>query len=178
MALVTDPAPTARQGTLLDRKRLLGLLDEAVTRQVTVICAPPGSGKTSLLRTWVERARRPERIVFISPRDEDNEQGFWLSILAQLQRKRDRGTPAPAYNGAALVNRVLSELREKPAPTVLIVDDAHELGQDALANLATLLGRLPPEVRAVVATRRDLRLGTHQLRIDGDLAEIRAGQLT
>ena len=170
-----EPGVSGQRG-LLDRARLLGLLDEGVSRAVTVICAPPGSGKTSLLRTWVEHARDAYRIVLVSPRSEDDEQGFWLSILAQLQH--ERGTPTPVFNGATMVNRVLSELREERVPTILIVDDAHELGQDTLANLATLLSRLPHDVHAVVATRRDLRIGTHQLRIAGDLAEIRAEQLT
>jgi LuxR family transcriptional regulator, maltose regulon positive regulatory protein len=176
MTLVTNRGTVARQGALLDRERLRNLLDEAVTRQVTVICAPAGSGKTSLLRTWIKHAGSTYRIVFISPRGEDDEQGLWLSLLAQLQC--ERGTPTPKFDGAAMVNRVVSELSEHDAPTILIVDDAHELGQDALANLATLLGRLPLHVRAVVATRRDLRLGTHQLRVAGDLAEIRTEKLT
>jgi len=91
------------QRGLLDRERLLGLLDESVARQVTVISAPPGSGKTSLLRTWVEHGHGTDRLVFLSVRSEDGEQGFWLSILAQLQR--ERGTPAPGFNGAAMVMR-------------------------------------------------------------------------
>ena len=166
----------SRPRGLLDRERLLKLLDEAVTRQVTVISAPPGSGKTSLLRTWIEDARAVHRVVFVSARREDDEQGFWLSLLAQLQQARP--TPTPVFSGAAMVDRVLSELREDSAPTVLIVDDAHELGPDALANLATLLGRLDTHVHAVIATRHDLRLGTHQLRVAGELAEIRAKELT
>jgi LuxR family transcriptional regulator, maltose regulon positive regulatory protein len=172
----TNQGVAARQRGLLDRERLRNLLDEAVTRQVTVISAPPGSGKTSLLRTWIEHARGTYRIVFISARGEEDEQGFWLSLLAQLQHAR--GTPTPVFSGPAMVNRVLSELREDSTPTILIVDDAHELGQDALANLATLLGRLALHVHAVIATRRDLRLGTHQLRVAGELAEIRAEKLT
>jgi LuxR family transcriptional regulator, maltose regulon positive regulatory protein len=166
----------SRQRDLLDRERLLNLLDEAVTKQVALICAPPGSGKTSLLRTWVERARDTYRLVFISARGEDDEQGFWLSLLAQLQRARS--TPTPVFNGPAMVNRVIAELSGDSTPTLLIVDDAHELGQEALANLATLVGKLPVHVHAVIATRHDLRLGTHQLRVAGDLAEIRAGNLT
>jgi LuxR family maltose regulon positive regulatory protein len=166
----------SRHRGLLDRERLRNLLDEAVTRQVTIICAPPGSGKTSLLRTWVEHARGTYRLVLISARGEEDEQGFWLALLAQLQHAR--GTPTPVFDGPAMVNRVLTDLGAESTPTILIVDDAHELGQAALANLAALLGRLPAHVHAVIATRRDLRLGTHQLRIAGDLAEIRADNLT
>src|SRR5476649_2202399 len=87
----------APQRGLLERERLLKLLDEAVTRQVTVISAPPGSGKTSLLRTWIEHARTAYRVAFISARDEEDEQGFWLALLAQLQQAR--GAPAPVFSG-------------------------------------------------------------------------------
>jgi LuxR family transcriptional regulator, maltose regulon positive regulatory protein len=162
-------------GGLLDRERLLNALDEAVTRRVTVISAPAGSGKTSLLRTWIERPLGTYRVVFISARSEEDEQGFWLALIAGLQH--ERGTPTPGFSGAAMVNRVLSELGEDSTPTILVIDDAHELGQDALANVATLLGGLPLHVHAVIATRRDLRLGTHQLRVAGELAEIRAEKL-
>src|SRR5476649_1498243 len=90
-ALSTNHGAALRQRGLLDRERLRNLLDEAVARQVTVICAPAGSGKTSLLRTWIEHARATYRVVFISARGEDDEQGFWLSLLAQLEHAR--GTP-------------------------------------------------------------------------------------
>src|ERR1700686_507237 len=162
-------------GGLLDRERLLNALDEAVTRRVTVISAPAGSGKTSLLRTWIERPLGTYRVVFIATRSEEDEQGFWLALIAGLQHAR--GTPTPGFSGAAMVNRVLSELSEDSTPTILVIDDAHELGQDALGNVATLLRGLPLHVHAVVATRRDLRLGTHQLRVAGELAEIRAEKL-
>jgi LuxR family maltose regulon positive regulatory protein len=166
----------APQLGLLERGRLLKLLDEAVKRQVTVISAPPGSGKTSLLRTWIEHARSAYRIAFISARDEEDEQSFWLALLAQLQHAR--GVPAPVFSGAAMVARVLGELGEDTTPAILIVDDAHELGLDTIASLAMLVSKLPAHVRAVIATRHDLRLGTHQLRIAGELAEIRARELT
>jgi LuxR family transcriptional regulator, maltose regulon positive regulatory protein len=147
-----------------------------VTRQVTVISAPPGSGKTSLLRTWIEHARAAFRVAFLSARDEEDEQAFWLSLLAQLQHAR--GAPAPVFSGAVMVARVLAELDEDTTPAILIVDDAHELGPDAVANLATLVSKLPAHVHAVIATRHDVRLGTHRLRIAGELAEIRAKELT
>ena len=144
MAIVTNTRVPAGQGALLDRARLRTLLDEAVTKAVTIICAPAGSGKTSTLRTWIEHARRTYRIVLVSARSEHDEQGFWLSLLAQLQN--GPCTPTPTFDGAAMVNRLLSELGESNPPTLLIIDDAHDLGQDALVNLASLLSRLPSHV--------------------------------
>jgi LuxR family maltose regulon positive regulatory protein len=76
------------------------------------------------------------------------------------------------------VHKVLSELEESCDRFVLVIDDLHELSSpEAAGQLTALLTRLPPGVRAIVATRRDLPLRLHKLRLAGDLAEIRAVQL-
>src|SRR6201985_166108 len=77
-----------------------------------------------------------------------------------------------------MVDKVLSELEESRDRFVLVIDDLHELSTpEAAGQLTALLTRLPPGVRAIVATRRDLPLRLHKLRLAGDLAEIRAAQL-
>ncbi len=77
-----------------------------------------------------------------------------------------------------MADRVLSELADAPGGITLVVDDLHELtSPEALAQLTRLLTSLPPRVRAIVATRHDVRLGLHQLRLAGELAEIRAADL-
>ena len=77
-----------------------------------------------------------------------------------------------------MVDRVLSELADARGDITLVIDDLHELtSPEALAQLARLLTNLPPRVHAMLATRHDLRLGLHQLRLAGELAEIRAADL-
>ena len=77
-----------------------------------------------------------------------------------------------------MVGRVLSELAGQRGPVILIIDDLHELhSPDALDQLSRLLMNLPGDVHAVLASRRDLRLRLHQLRLAGELAEIRAADL-
>ena len=77
-----------------------------------------------------------------------------------------------------MVDKVLSALEESCDCFVLVIDDLHELSSpEAAGQLTALLTRLPPGVRAIVATRRDLPLRLHKLRLAGDLAEIRAAQL-
>ena len=77
-----------------------------------------------------------------------------------------------------MVDRVLSELADARDGITLVIDDLHELhSPEALAQLTRLLTNLPPHVHAILATRRDLRLRLHQLRLAGELAEIRAADL-
>ena len=77
-----------------------------------------------------------------------------------------------------MVDRVLSELADARADLMLVIDDLHELNSpDALAQLTRLLTNLPLGAHAVLTTRHDLRLGLHQLRLAGELAEIRAADL-
>jgi LuxR family transcriptional regulator, maltose regulon positive regulatory protein len=174
-------AGAARSG-LIDRHDLIAALDQAADKRVTIISAPAGSGKTSLLHAWAERPGQDRRVAFVSvmPGLPDAKQ-FWLVLLGEVRAATggaERSPAAPGFNGPVMVDKVLSELAESGEPVVLIVDDAHELSSaEATEQLAALLNGLPPNAHAIVATRRDLPLRLHQLRLAGELAEIRAGQL-
>ncbi len=174
-------ACAARPG-LIDRHDLVAALDRAAGKQVTIISAPAGSGKTSLLQAWAERAGQQRRIAFMSVRPGQHDaQLFWLALLGAVRVATGGAEPppaAPGFNGQAMVDKVRSELAASGGPFVLIIDDLHELSSaEAAGQLTALLTSLPPGVHAVVATRRDLPLRLHQLRLAGELAEIRAAQL-
>jgi LuxR family maltose regulon positive regulatory protein len=171
----------ARPG-LIDRHDLVAALDRAAGKRVTVISAPAGSGKTSLLRAWAGRPGQDRRIAFVSvPRGQHDAQLFWLALLGAVRAATGgaQSPPAaPGFNGQAMVDTMLSELAAAGGQFVLIIDDLHELSSaEATGQLTSLLANLPPGVHAVVATRRDPPLRLHQLRLAGELAEIRAAQL-
>ena len=87
-------------------------------------------------------------------------------------------TAAPDLDGWAMVERLLKDLAPLADRLWLVIDDMHELGSaEALAQLELLVMRAPPELRFVLATRHDLRLGLHRLRLEGELTEIRAADL-
>jgi LuxR family transcriptional regulator, maltose regulon positive regulatory protein len=152
---------------------------------VTVISAPAGSGKTSLLRAWADGPGQPYRLAVVQVRrDQQDSQQFWLAVLSAV--RHPRGTPGegeplaatPEFNQGAIADRVRSELAANDDRTYLIIDDLHELtSPEALRQLTRLLEMLPPQVHAVLATRRSLPLRLHKLRLAGELAEIRTADL-
>ena len=167
-------APVSKDaGSLLAREDLLELLDRAVTRRLTVLSAPPGSGKTSLLRAWADRPPNAHRVAFVSvERDQPDAQGFWSSVLNAMDPQAQ-----PAATDHA-VEAVLSAFAEHVEPAVLIIDDLHELkSPDALAELEQLLTMLPSSARIVLSSRRDPPIRLHQLRLADEIAEIRARDL-
>jgi LuxR family maltose regulon positive regulatory protein len=170
---------------LIARDDLLATLDRAVASKVTIISAPAGSGKTSLLRAWAGRPEQRHGLAVVQvQRGQHDAQQFWLAVLSAVRHASgttSSGEPpaaTPEFNWRAMVDRVLSALKDHRGRVVLVIDDLHELhAPDALAQLTRLLTNLPPNAHAVLATRRDLRLGLHRLRLAGELAEIRGEDL-
>ncbi len=174
------PGPPAPR--LIQRGELLASLDRAAEAKVTLISAPAGGGKTSLLRAWADGPGQSYRLAVVQvQRDQQDSQQFWLAVLSAIRQAPGEGeqlAATPEFNQAAIADRVRSELAEYHDRTYLIIDDLHELtSPEALTQLTRLLEKLPPHVHAILATRRDLPLRLHKLRLAGDLAEIRAVDL-
>jgi LuxR family maltose regulon positive regulatory protein len=152
---------------------------------VTVVSAPAGSGKTVLLRSWVGEAGLAERAAWVPVgRGERDPQRFWLAVLGALRQTVPGSvlvralTAAPDLDGWEIVERLLKDLAPLDEPLWVVIDDLHELGSDqARQQLELLLMRAPPQLRFVLATRHDMRLGLHRLRLEGELTEIREADL-
>jgi ATP/maltotriose-dependent transcriptional regulator MalT len=170
-------------GGVVARRGLWELLSGSA--RVTVVSAPPGSGKTVLLRSWIGQAGLAERAAWVPVgRDERDPQRLWLAVLGALRETVPGSqlvrelTAAPDLDGWAMVERLLKDLAPLDEPLWLILDDVHELGSDqARRQLELLLMRAPEELRFVLVTRHDVRLGLHRLRLEGELTEIRTGDL-
>src|SRR5215469_16231500 len=165
-------------GGVVARPRLSGGL--GARARVSLVSAPAGSGKTMLLRSWISQSGLPERVAWVpAGRGERDPPGFWLSVLAALRQTGPGSalvrelTAAPDLDGWVITERLLTDLALLDEALWLVVDDMHELGGEALRQLELLILRAPPGLRFVLATRHDVRLGLHRLRLEGGLAEIR-----
>jgi LuxR family maltose regulon positive regulatory protein len=176
--------PAVSSGRIVPRGQLFGRLGAA--GRVTQISAPAGSGKTVLLRSWIREADLGDSTAWVSvSRGERCLQRFWVSVADALRRTYPgselvRGlTAAPAAaDGWAIAERLLTDLDSLDRPLWLVIDDLHELrSSEALRQLELLVMRSPARLRFVLATRRDLGLGLHRLRVEGELTEIRAADL-
>ena len=178
-ALVRPPS------LVVKRTRLFGLLSSGLAGGITLVSAPAGSGKTVVLRSWIEAAALGERTAWVSvEREERDAQHFWLSVVEALRVAvgvqgpiEDLG-PTPGFDGEAVVERIVSGARSLDEPVLLVIDDLHELLEPkALAQLELLLARRPPQLRVILATRHDPPLGLHRYRLAGELTEVRAADL-
>ncbi len=185
MFRTNPPKPAQAAPRLIQRGDLVASLDRATAGKVTVISAPAGSGKTSLLRAWADGPGQPYRLAVVQVRrDQQDSQQFWLAVLSALRQasgtsgEGEQPAATPDFNEAAVGERVLSELAGHRDRIFLVIDDLHELtSPETLMQLTRLLEKLPQHVHAVLAMRRDLPLRLHRLRLAGELAEIRAADL-
>jgi LuxR family transcriptional regulator, maltose regulon positive regulatory protein len=137
---------------LIARDDLLAALDRAAEKKVTIVSAPAGSGKTSLLRAWADRPGQRHRFAVMQvQRDQQDAQQFWLALLSAVRRASGAPNGAeppaatPEFNGRAMLDRVISELEDQRGRVVLVLDDLHELtSPEALAQLTWLLTNLRP----------------------------------
>jgi LuxR family maltose regulon positive regulatory protein len=183
------------------RDRLLERLSEGVHRRLTLISAPAGFGKTTLVGDWLatlatkhKQLTKPARdeqaqfhLTWLSLDEGDNELSrFLIYLVAALQ------TIAPAVGAGALatlqsaqpapaeqtLTALLNEIATLPGHIVLVLDDYHLAdGQPVGAALTFLIERLPPLMHLVITTREDPQLPLARLRARGQLTELRAADL-
>jgi LuxR family maltose regulon positive regulatory protein len=189
MSVVADTTAAAEyagsgvQPWLIPRPGLFELLNTA--ERVMLVSAPAGSGKTFLLRSWIAAEGLDERVAWVSVgREEHDPQAFWLSVLDALRATRVGSgrirelTAAPDLDEETVVRRLMEDLLPLDERLWLVIDDLHELqSEQAIRKMEQALTSAPPQLRVVLLTRRDPRLGLHRLRVEGELTEIRGEDL-
>ncbi|HEX5501085.1 MAG TPA: hypothetical protein VFW96_00600, partial [Thermomicrobiales bacterium] len=180
--------PPPRPG-LVPRPRLTARLAAGLRGPLTLLAAPAGCGKTTLLGDWraapTDPTGWPVAWLALDTGDDDLAR-FLRYVVAALQTLRaDLGRAVLASLRApepppveALLAPLLNDLATLPADVVLVLDDYHVIADPAIHRaLAFLLDHLPPRVHLVLATREEPPLPLARLRARGQLTELRAADL-
>jgi LuxR family transcriptional regulator, maltose regulon positive regulatory protein len=192
---------------LVPRPRLMDRLDAGLQRKLTLIAAPAGYGKTTLMADWLAartegRGLRTEsaasslspqssvlnpRAAWVSLDVGDNDVArFWSYAIAALQTLHaDLGADALALLQSpqpppltTVLTLLINALAALPAPVALVLDDYHAITTPAIhLSLAFLLEHQPSSLRLVIISRSDPPLPLMRLRAHGELTEVRAADL-
>jgi LuxR family maltose regulon positive regulatory protein len=176
--------PPPRPNVVL-RLRLIERLNEGLRSKLTLISAPAGFGKTTLVSAWLAGCERPAAWLSLDEGDSDpirfltylsaalqtTAANFGAGVVGALQSPQ----PPPIET---LLTTLLNDITTIPDQFILVLDDYHVIDAQPVDQALTfLLERLPPQMRLVIATREDPHLPLARLRARGHLTELRATDL-
>jgi LuxR family maltose regulon positive regulatory protein len=173
---------------LVPRPRLGELLTEGMIRKLTLVYAPAGFGKTTLLSEWRMMHLGGEYpLAWVSLEEADNDPMRLLSyLIAALQTiEKDIGeiallslrSPHPSPVGSVLTS-LINEITATPRDFVLVLDDYHVIESQAIHDAVTfLLEHMPKQMHLVIASRTEPPLPLSRLRAGGQIIELRAADL-
>ena len=178
--------PPHRPG-LVARPRLEGKLALVLSYPLTLVCAPAGYGKTTLVATGLAEIAGSHGVAWLSLDEEDNDPvRFWVYAIAALRRvgaeAGDRAlallhSPEPPPLPVVLTF-LLNDIAARPEPLVLILDDYHAITSQAIHDCVSyLLEHLPPNLHLLQTSRTDPPLSLARMRARGQLQELRAADL-
>ena len=179
---------------LVSRPRLIEQLNNDLHRKLTLISAPAGFGKTTLVSEWVEKLpkgdKKEHRIAWLSLDEGDNDLIRFLTYLVTALN-RVKGMKTPIGDEALsllrspqpppveiILTSLINELATFSDNIVFILDDYHLIETQSIHDaLSFLLENLPPQLHMIIATREDPLLPLSRLRARGQLTELRAANL-
>lgn len=182
--------PTPR-GSLVSRPRLTDRLDHKSTHCLTLVVAPAGWGKSSVISEWCKASRTAAddspSVAWVSLDAGDNDPARFLLYVAAALDSVQPGLGASAHTllrspqptpMEMVLTLLLNELSACDRTLTLVLDDYHLIESLGVHNvLIFLLDHLPPNLRLIIATRLDPPLPLSRLRVRGQLLELRAGDL-
>lgn len=175
------PRPVA---SLVRRDRLHALLDQGADRRLTLVSAPAGFGKTTLIADWLGEK---EAHAWLSLDEDDNDQGrFLLHLVAALQKldaSIGRSVHAlvhaiPQQPIKVAVTTLINDIASLAAPMKLVLDDYHTIADWPVHEaMQFLLDHQPENLQLIIITREDPPLASSRLRARQQLLELRAADL-
>ncbi len=193
--LLTPKLRLPRQRSfLVPRERLFAQLDAGMERKLTLVSAPAGSGKTTLVSAWAARLPRQggPGVAWLSLDEGDNDPvRFWRYVIAACQTLHPsirQSSLALLYGWRTfsfdreqafmIITALLNELHDLPGRGVLVLEDYHDISTPLIHQaLSAFLDHLPPTLHLVILTRSDPPLPLARLRASNDLYELRAADL-
>jgi len=176
------PAPHT---DLVSRPRLIRKLSEGLTSPLTLISAPAGFGKTTLLSEWIAAYQGPA--AWLSLDEGDNAPArFWSHLIAALQTFAPNigawamGTLQSSQSPSieSILESLLNEIVSIPDDFILVLDDYHAVDSKQIDHALTfLIERLPPQIHLIIATREDPDLPLARWRARDQLIELRVKDL-
>jgi LuxR family maltose regulon positive regulatory protein len=168
---------------LVVRQRLVARLDEGlrVGHRSTIISAPAGFGKTTLLSEWVAGLDRP--VAWVSLDEEDNDPTRFLRYLGAALTQAAPGLAGPPAVGPStsfesILVPLINQLTDRTTPLILVLDDYHLITNAAIDEaIIFLVDNAPPALHVVIATRADPSFPLPRWRARRQLLEIRADDL-
>src|SRR6266571_5751053 len=184
-------APPRLPTVLVEREPLLSALDGALATPLTLLSAPAGFGKTTLLAAWASRQKT--QVAWLSLDELDNSPPrFWVALIAALRRcpsltssfgetvqaLLESPQPPPLSTTLTALLHELESREVHPAPIVLIVDAYQIIEEPTIhESLSLFLEHLPAHLHLILSSRVDPDLPLARLRVRGQLTEIRMDEL-
>ncbi|MFS0836479.1 LuxR C-terminal-related transcriptional regulator [Paenibacillus sp. 1P03SA] len=163
---ITTPFPKA---DLVARERLTDSLSRGIDGRLTLVCAPAGFGKTTLLTQWAHNSRHTCAWLSLDARDNDFIR-FWRTLVRSLAGKSGEPTgqrltaltlSLQDISVSTFLDELLNELYELPGKTVLVLDDYHLIGDTRIHDsLAYFIEYLPSALHVLIASRSELPFST------------------
>ena len=170
---------------LVERPRLIEKINAGLDRKLTLVSAPAGFGKTTLLSNWIASCERP--IAWISLDKGDNMPAQYLAYcISALQTvQADMGEAALMQLHSSqpppietLMTGLINDIAEITVPCALVLDDYHVITEPQVHDAVIfLLENLPPQMHMIVATRADPPWPLARLRARREITEVRADDL-
>ncbi|TYB37194.1 AAA family ATPase [Micromonospora sp. AP08] len=183
--LASRLSPAALPEPVLVRPRLLDRLDRGVAGPVTLVLAPAGWGKTTLLAGWARAVRGEPPPAWVTVEAGDTGERLWAYLAAALRAAADgvpgEGPQPPVPDGPPRPDQLellAAALAARDRPVLLVLDDLHRVTDPAaLAGLEFLLRHTEGRLRVVAGARTDPPLALHRWRLAGELTEIGPAEL-
>jgi LuxR family maltose regulon positive regulatory protein len=183
--LKTKFYPPAPRKDLIQRPALVERLQNALTHKLTLVSAPAGFGKTTMVALWLANLDIPT--AWISLDESDNDGGMFLtyvvSAVENLQEKysgllRNELPSDESGSGTSTLTALINDISQLEKPLVLVLEDYHLIHEQAVHQAVMfLLNHLPPKIHLVILTRSDPPFPLSRMRGRGELYELRTADL-